>query len=403
MLDILIIIFVILVFACSFIYFYIHKIFREHKNIERALKIVPLLIHLPPTSDDTEASNRDKRDVDEETISKAQTIYNIIAGTWKKGFNYHFYGQRHFAFEIIGSGGFIYFYAAVPINLLEVVKQSINSAYPTARVEEVAEHNIFNEEGKIEGTLGGELVLKKSHIHPIATYQDLKRDPMQSLLTSMAGLGKEDGAAIQMLMRPANQAWRKQATSYSSKKRKGQDTTHGIESLNWWAKNIVVGLFSPPDPSKEKSGPKELSSLEQNTLDSIDDKTRYPAFEVVIRVVVSSTDSQKAQSILGQVVASFSLFDLPGKNGFKYVPAKDMDSLVSSYIMRFFPPENNHTILNSVELATLFHFPDQENIPTSQLVKQASKQVDGPRNIPDEGLLLGYNVFRGSENPFVWL
>jgi len=45
----------------------------------------------------------------------------------------------------------------------------------------------------------------------------------------------------------------------------------------------------------------------------------------------------------------------------------------------------------------LFHFPDQQNIQTSQLERQASKQVDGPRNIPEEGLLLGYNMFRGAK------
>ncbi len=56
---------------------------------------------------------------------------------------------------------------------------------------------------------------------------------------------------------------------------------------------------------------------------------------------------------------------------------------------------NNKNILNAVELAGIFHFPDQNSIPTTQLERQASKQVDGPRNIPDEGLLLGYNVFRG--------
>jgi len=53
--------------------------------------------------------------------------------------------------------------------------------------------------------------------------------------------------------------------------------------------------------------------------------------------------------------------------------------------------------LNTTELATLFHFPDQSNIPTSQLGRQASKQVDGPRNVPEEGLLLGYNMFRGAK------
>lgn len=98
-------------------------------------------------------------------------------------------------------------------------------------------------------------------------------------------------------------------------------------------------------------------------------------------------------------MAAFSLFDAPGKNGFKYTDAADIESFATAFIMRFFPQENNKNILNSVELATLFHFPDHKNIPTTQLARQASKQVDGPRNMPENGLMLGYNVFRGVKKP----
>ncbi len=97
------------------------------------------------------------------------------------------------------------------------------------------------------------------------------------------------------------------------------------------------------------------------------------------------------------MVATFALFDAPGRNGFKFVPAKDTDSFVTAYILRFFSQSKDENILNATELATLFHFPDQQNIPTSQLERQASKQVDGPRNVPEEGLLLGYNMFRGAK------
>lgn len=399
--KILAILFAIACIIGPFVFAHIRKLFREQKNYERGLKIVPLFIHLPPPSDDTDGGNRDERDVNEETISKAQIIYNIIASTWKKGFKNKFYGQRHFAFEIVGSQGFVYFYAAVPISIVEVVKQAIISAYPTARVEEAAEHNIFSKVGKLTGTLGGELKLKESFAYPIATYQDLKRDALQSLLSAMAGLSKEDGAAIQILIRPADSSWRKTATLYSSNKRKGKESKKGFDALSWWIRSIAIALFKPPEHGKDGQPPpkKELSNMEQATLDSIDDKTRHPGFETIIRVVVSSNVSQRAEGILSQIIASFALFDLPGKNGFKYAPAKDIDNLVASYIMRIFPQHENKTILNSVELATLFHFPDQNNIPTSQLSKQASKQVDGPRNVPDDGLLLGFNLFRGAKKP----
>jgi hypothetical protein len=396
LLFILAVILAMILVAAPVVFLQTRRAFREQKNYERGLKIVPLLIHLPPPSDDTETGNRDVRDVTDETVSKAEIIYNIIASTVKPGLKSAFYGQRHFAFEIVGTQGFVYFYAAVPMALLEIVKQAINSAYPTARLEEVAEHNIFSPVGRVSGTLGGEMTLKEPFAYPIATYQDLKRDSMQALLNSMSTLGKEDGAGIQILMRPANSSWRKTAQALASHKRKGHKGLGSGELL----KNLAVAFIKPPEGDKNGEGSKpDLSNLEQATLDAIDEKTRHPGFEVAIRVVASSNISQRAQAVLNNIVASFALYDAPGKNGFKYTPAKDIDGLITSYIMRFFPPEHSKNILNSVELATLFHFPDESNIPTSQLTRQDSKQVDGPRNIPEEGLLLGYNLFRGIKKP----
>ncbi len=381
------------------LFFQVRKIFREQKNFERGLKMVPLLIHLPPLSEDVEGANRDSRDVNEENISKAQIMYDIIASTLKPGFKSKFYGQRHFAFEIVGSKGFVSFYAAVPVALVDVVRQAIVSAYPTARLEEVPEHNIFSPVGKISGTMGGELTLKEPFAYPIATYQDLKRDAIQSMLNALSTLEKDDGAGIQIMMRPAASGWRKHAQMVASKKRKGNESKKGSDLAFWWIKQLFSAAVKPPEDKSGDHGSdkNDLSSLDQNTLDAIDDKTRHAGYEVLIRVVASSNISQRAQAILNNVVATFALYDAPGRNGFKYTSAKDIERFVTAYILRFFPQENNQNILNTVELATMFHFPDQKNIPTSQLSRQASKQVDGPRNMPDEGLLMGYNIFRGAK------
>lgn len=381
------------------IFLHSRKLLREQKNYERGLKMVPLLIHLPPPSEDTVASGRDVRELMDENISKAQVLYSIIASTFQKSFKSKFYGQRHFTFEIVGLRGFVYFYAAVPVSLVEVVKQAVVSAYPSARLEEVAEHNIFSPVGKISGTIGGELSLKEPFAYPIATYQDLKRDAMQSILNSLSTLDKEDGAGIQILLRPADPSWRKRAQDIAGRKRKGKDAKKGKALVGEWSKQLGTALVKPPENKGKEGGDDKpnLSSHEQSSLDAIDQKTSFPGYEVSIRIVVSSNIAQRAQAILGNVVASFALFDAPGRNGFKYTPSKDIESFVTSYIMRFFPPENNQNILNTVELATIFHFPDQKNIPTSQLERQGSKQVDGPRNISDEGLFLGYNLFRGTK------
>jgi hypothetical protein len=389
---------VLLAAGSGFGYLYVRRLYREQKNYERGLKMVPLLIHLPPPSEDLDSNGRDVRDINDENISKAQILYSILASTFQKGFKNKFYGQRHIAFEIIASKGNVHFYTAVPVGLVSVVEQAIISAYPAARLEEVGEHNIFSPVGRITGTMGGELVLKESYAYPIATYQDIKRDTMQTLLNSLSKLTKEDGAGIQILLRPADNGWRKASKTEAEKKRTGKGKRNGVESFAEGASQVITAFMKPPDSKEnEKKDDHETTSLDQSIIQAIEEKTKQPGYEVLIRVVASSNVSHRSQSILNNIVASFALFDAPGKNGFKFVPAKDIDSFVTAYILRFFPQESSKNILNATELATLFHFPDQKNIPTSQLERQASKQVDGPRNIPEQGMLLGYNMFRGAK------
>ncbi len=61
-----------LIGAGGFLFYklYYQKLMREQKNFERGLKMVPLLIHLPPMSDDTDENGRDVRDLIDENVSK---------------------------------------------------------------------------------------------------------------------------------------------------------------------------------------------------------------------------------------------------------------------------------------------------------------------------------------------
>src|SRR3989344_194792 len=274
-LTIIIILLILMSATAAVLFMRSRKLLREQKNFERGLKMVPLLIHMPPISEDIEGGGRDVRDVIEENISKAQVLYGIIASTLKKGFKSKFYGQRHFAFEIVAANGFVSFYAAVPVALVEVVKQAVNSAYPSAQLEEVAEHNIFSPVGRINATAGGELSLKENYAYPIATYEEIKRDALQSILNALSTLDKEDGAGIQILIRPADPEWRKKASDVASKKRKGKDSKTGVVAATGsWAKLFATAVIKPPEHEDGKKDEKpELSSMEQSILDAIDNKT----------------------------------------------------------------------------------------------------------------------------------
>jgi hypothetical protein len=382
-----------------FVFSQYRKTLREAKNYERGLKMVPLLIHLPPSSDDLETGGRDARDITEEVLSQAQVMYNIIASTATRGFKSKVYGQRHMSFEMVAHEGLVYYYAVVPTVLEDVVRQAVAAAYPSARLEEVAEHNIFSQVGKMSGTIGGEFTLKKSYVYPIATYQESKRDAARALLNALSAASREDGVAIQMLLRPAREGWTKDSVGAAEKitKDKGKKKA-GFGGLAA-PKELMEALWRPPESSDTKPEDKQLTSLEQATVEAIETKTRHPGYEVLIRVVVSSNTAGHSQALLKNIVAAFALFDSPSFNGFKFALTKNIEELVTAYIFRFFPQSLTTNILNSVELATLFHLPDQKSIPTSQVQRQQSKQVDGPTQIMDEGFLLGYNEFRGTKKP----
>jgi len=397
-----IITFIIVLAVCSVAGLLAYTIYanikREAKNYERGLKMVPMLIHLPPSTDDIEIGGRDERDVTEEMLSQAQVMYNIISSTATKGFKSKFYGQRHVSFEIIASGGLIHYYAVAPVVLVDVIKQAVMAAYPTARLQEVEEKNIFSAQGRLSGTIGGEFTLKKDYIYPLATYQETKRDATRALLNALSGATRDDGIGIQVMFRPAPENWAQKSVTAVENIRKGKKTTGILGGSAANLGDLAEILWKPPDsgiPGQTTEQLKPLTNLETCEIEAIESKTRYPAYETLVRVVASSATATRSQALLNNVIASFSLFDSPNFNGFQFDMARDVDHLVTSFLLRFFPQTTDRDILNSVELASLFHLPDQRNIPTAQVQRQMAKQVDGPTEVMEEGLLLGVNEFRG--------
>ena len=395
MLGIIITIVVVLLAAAGvggFAFMQYRKVLREAKNYERGLKMVPLYIHIPPISSDIAGNGRDERDLTEEVLSQAQVMYNIIASTATKGFKSRIYGQRHMSFEIVAHEGLVHYYAIVPVSLIDVIHQAVSAAYPSARLEEVSERNIFNPAGRMSGTIGGEFTLKKDFAYPIATYQETKRDATRALLNALSGATREDGVGIQILIRPAQDGWAKAAQGVAGGIRKNKGKKGGMQAN---LSGVMAALWKPPEASESKPEDKQLSSMEQALVEGIDDKTRYPGYETLIRVVASSNTAGRSQALMNNVVSAFSLFDSSQNNGFKFAVSKNIEEFVTAYIFRFFPQEVNQNVLNTIELATIFHLPDQNSIPTSQVQRQAAKQVDGPTQVMDEGFLLGYNEFRG--------
>ena len=373
---------------------------RKSKRYERGLKMVPLLIHLPPSTDDIESNGRDKRDIAIEAISKSQVMYSILASTVTKGLKTKLYGQRHFSFEIIAKDGFIKYYAIVPAVLTETVKQAIQSAYPTARVEEKREENIFAPRGTVENIAGAELTLNKDSYLPIATYEDTKRDASMAILNALSSVKQDEGASVQILFRPAQKNWSEKAKEHIENISKGKASTKSVGAgIGTLAMDVLRAPWEVPPEHERHEVTTQIGGVKQDEITAITNKMRYPVYETLIRVVASSDTRPRSEAILSGILSAFSQFNSPEFNGFKVNTMKDPKKLAVDYTFRFFPIKLTNSVLNSVELASIFHLPEQDAIPSSNVERQLTKQVDGPAKLATDGLFLGTNEFRGIKKP----
>lgn len=389
----LLLIFVSIVGAIG-VFIYV-RVARKAKNVERSLKMVPLLVKIPPQ--EVPSQGRDMREVIKESISKAEGVFRLLSGISTK--KSQIYGQRYVSMEIIAQGREIFFYVAVPASLVTAVKKALISGYPGIQIEQKEDVNFFSQTAKIAGVSGGEFELSKDSVYPINTYQMSEQDALSGMLSGLSNLGDHEGAAIQVLLRPASSQWSKRA-QFAAKQVLDPNKKEGMNKFF----DIVSTLAQAPfkAPTSEDSGPKENKqpdAIDQKKSELISEKAKSPAFETLVRVVASSDSPGNAKVIIDSIKLGFAQLSLNGSNGFKFIAAKEPQKLATDFIFRFFPVSNRRTVLNTTELATIFHLPSETIEISTQVERKGMKEVAAPQNLSAEGLLLGNNYYQGTETP----
>lgn len=289
------------------------------------------------------------------------SLYSVKKGGWKQKFKI----QPGISFEIVAKQEDIRFYVWTPKSMRDLVEKQINGAYPDAEVREVDEYNIFTKEGKVAYK---SLQLRKSNFYPIKTFKDLPTDPLSSLTSALAKMGMGEAAAIQVLISPAQSSWQKAGSKFISDTKKQES-----------------------DPEKAKF------ATSTKTLEAIESKVSKPGFETSVRFIVVSSNIDSAKSHLTNISGAFEQFsgDL---NGFKKRKIWRKGAFMEDFLYRYQPMFNffgNHTsILNSEELATIYHFPNKQ-ITTPHIYWLNAKTAPAPAQIPTEGLFLGKSTYRG--------
>lgn len=323
---------------------------------------------------------------------------------------------KWFSLEIASIEGEIHFYVRTPVKFKNTIEANFYAHYPDSEIFVVDDYtnrlpHTTSEIYKMGLNIyGSELVLDKNDAYPIRTYiqfespdEEQKIDPISGLLENLGKLRKGENIWIQILIRPADSKWRE----------KGQKVVEELRTKQMTKIKTAEG--------KEAQAPIGLTPGQTDTIKSIEANLTKPGFDTVIRLlyiapkeIFDNTYANKGiQGTLNQY-ASMSL------NSFKHngdVRTGDLkwhkypffrraerlegrkQRVLKDYIGRVFPEEltigkflnlsssnfnffSKSFVLNSEELATIYHLPYYFVLTAPFMQRQESKRVGPPSGLP---------------------
>lgn len=320
--------------------------------------------------------------------ASAEQIFSSFYGIKKSGFKNSLQEQDCISLEIVGTQDSIDYYAVCPKKLENLVEKQINAIYPDAELNKVEPWNIWKDDSKVEFS---SFVLKKSNYMPLNTYEDMKTDSQAVITSAMSKLNKDEGVALQILIKPADDKWQDAGKSF--------------------IKKYIAGKNKTDKEGKPKGG--GMSRMDEEYLEKINNKISKVGFDTVIRLVSVAPDEASAKVNLINIERSFGIFDSQ-HNAFKKGKNRFPKYFVTSFICRLFPVvevimlpfEIPHilkkewfkgwSVLNTQELASIWHLPNK-NVRTPRLNWLRSKGSAAPIELPTSGMYLGYSNFRGQD------
>ncbi|KKQ53073.1 MAG: hypothetical protein UT40_C0024G0006 [Candidatus Woesebacteria bacterium GW2011_GWA1_39_21b] len=342
---------VVFIFVLVIAAIFLLAILKGRGREERSIDSVLLQVAVPK-------GNEVKIDAIEQMFS---SLYSVKKGGWKQKYS----TQPAISFEIVAKQEDIRFYIWTPKSFQDLIEKQIHGAYPDAEITEVSEYNIFPENAKVAYK---SLQLKRDNFYPVKTFRDLPTDPLAALTSALAKMGEGEAAAIQILISPAESEWQKAGSGFVSSTKKQES-----------------------DPEKAKF------AVPAKTLEAVENKVSKPGFETSIRIVCVSPDEASANAHLTNIMSAFQQFsgDL---NGFTSRKIRRKGAFVEDFLYRYHPLYhlwgNRVSVLNSEELATIFHFPNKL-ITTPHIHWLYAKRAPAPQEIPTEGTFLGTSTYRG--------
>ncbi len=312
---------------------------------------------------------------------------------------------NYYSLEIIGNGGDIHFYIRTTEAVRMVVEQQVFAQYPDAEIKIVDDyinllpHYLPNDDYDL---FGADLEFTKEDAYPIKTYpffeeesgkDEFKRtDPLAPLAETMSALEPGEHIWIQILIRPTGNAWVKAAQPAIDKlfgKEVPPQLDFMAKILNGFA-SIIVGVLdifvtaaeTKKDEKKEKDiNIQKITPGQRFILEQVENKVAKLGFKSNVRFLYVSRKEIFHRSHITSVIGMFK--QLYANNLNSFTPNRGTMTFHKGILSKIFPSdkglfaqqfESNRKIkffrhcrernfnkkviiLNTEELATLFHLP----------------------------------------------
>lgn len=311
------------------------------------------------------------------------------------------------SFEMAGYGGGVHFYVRFPSNFRNLMESAIYAQYPEAEIQPVEDYTELLGlilPNKIYDVWGTELILAKENYYPVKTYQyfeepveERRIDPIAAISEVMSNLKEGEMIWLQTLISPTGaptgndwQGEGQEKISEIAGRKIAKDKKRGLGgALYEWMRNLFFAPVKYPDwPGAKKEEEAKLSKFldpyEQDIVKAIANKISKPGFEIIIRFVYLDRRDSFSPANVSAVLGSFQQFGIAHLNSFK--PNPKMITSKGGWLAHFFPkykemvefskkrkifdnyrarrfgvynrtkPEK-FSVLNTEELATIYHFP----------------------------------------------
>lgn len=368
------IIFTILILAVSSGLYFISRSLKR-KIFKDAIGLKLLSVTLPQKHS-LSGSGQEQKDWKDEINHSAQ-LYSILAGL-----------NSPFILEasVPHVGEEIQFYIGVSRNNLESVSRQIEGLFEDAQVEQIDDYNVFNSSGV---NIGAYLGQKLNYAVPLRTYVESNIDTFDPILSGLSKINEiGEGAAIQILVKPAPDSTKKSVSQLISSLKKGAKREDIFRGMKIELKDFSKALSADSDVE-------EKTIIDEDAVKALESKISKTLLSVNFRVIVSATNPFQASSVLDGILSGISQFSAPLRQELKILKPKNIKDFLFKYSFREF--DNDQAMfLNTEELASLFHLPiTTTDIPRIKWLK--SKEAPPPNLLATTGTLIGESNFRADK------